>query len=66
MDAKPGRRIHLPSALVFNNQVETAVYQTWQEMIGERGPILMNNSQFNLPYQHQASRLMRVALRWTF
>jgi hypothetical protein len=58
--------VRLDAFNVFDNQVETAVYQTWQEQASYQGPIFMNNSQFGLPYQHQAPRLMRFALRWTF
>jgi len=51
---------------VFNEQKPTAVYQTWAQNVSFGGPNTIDNAHFKEPYLHQAPRLVRVALRWTF
>ncbi len=51
---------------VFNEQKPTAVYQTWAQNVSFGGPNTIDNGLFKKPYLHQAPRLIRLALRWTF
>lgn len=51
---------------VTNEQKTTAVYQTWQVQTGPGAPLQMDNQYWSKPYQHQAPRLLRLGLRWTF
>jgi hypothetical protein len=51
---------------VTNNQVATGVYQTWAVQPFSGAPLIPFNTLWNKPYQHQAPRLARLGLRWTF
>ena len=51
---------------VFNQQKPTAVYQVWAQQAMPGGPMALDNSLWSKPYAHQAPRLMRLGLRWTF
>ncbi len=51
---------------LFNEQKPTAEYQTWAVQSSAGGPITIDNNLWSKPYAHQAPRLVRLALRWTF